>query len=187
LHLNGKRLEIPASPGNDKPSMQPPLLPIETLARVLRMARLDGMGALLIATFFALTAAAMGEIPGATMWLLVAGMGAVELHGMALLAAGRKRGINWVIASQYLLLLVVLAHCALRLGHYDPTAMRQALTEEMKSTLAQANYDEEDFLRAVYIGTYCAIAAGMLVYKLSLARYYHRRRAAVIAAVDGAV
>lgn len=167
--------------------MQPPLLPIETLARVLRVARLDGMGALLIATFFALTAASMGEIPGAVVWLLVAGTGAIELHGAALLRAGSQRGMNWLVASQYLLLLVVLAHCALRLTHYDPTAMREALTDEMKSTLAQANYDEEDFLRTVYVGTYSVIAGVMLIYKLCLARYYHRRREAVAAAVDEAV
>ena len=166
--------------------MQPPLLPIETFARVLRTARLDGMGALLIATFFALTAASIGEISGATVWLLVAGTGAIELHGVALLRAGGKRGMNWLVASQYLLLLVVLAHCALRLTHYDPTAMREALTDEMKSTLTQANYDEEDFLQTVYFATYAVIAGAMLIYKLSLARYYHRRRAAVIAAVDGA-
>ena len=167
--------------------MQPPHLPIETLARVLRLARLDGMGALVIATFFALTAASIGEIAGATVWLLVAGMGAIELHGVALLRAGGKRGLNWLIASQYLLLLVVLVHCGLRFAHYDPTAMRQAMTPEMRSTLAQANYEEEDFLRMVYVGTYSAIAATMLVYKLCLVRYYHRRRTAIHAAVDGAV
>ena len=166
--------------------MQPPLLPIETLARVLRMSRLDGMGMLMIATFFALTSAAMGEIAGATVWLLVAGAGAIELHGVGLLRQAEKRGLNWLVTSQYLLLVVVLAHCALRLAHYDPTAMREALTEEMKATLAQANYDEEDFLRTVYIATYAAIAGATLIYKLSLARYYQRRRPAITAALDGA-
>ena len=165
--------------------MQPPLLPLETLARVLGTARRDGTGVLLIATFFALTAASMGNIPGATVWLLVAGTGAIELHGGALLRAGGKRGLNWLVASQYLFLLVVLAQCALRLTHYDPAPMRAAMTDEMKSTLAQANYDEEDFLRTMYMATYSGVAVAMLIYKLSLARYFRRRRAAVIAAVDG--
>jgi hypothetical protein len=164
--------------------MQPPLLPTEALSRVQRIARVDGMGALMLATFFALTSAAIGDIAGAIVWLLVAGSGAIELHGAMLLREAEKRGVNWLIASQFLLLFVVLTLCAWRLTHYDPTALREALTDEMKSTLVQANYEEEDFLRTVYIVTYGATAAAVFVYKICLARYYLRRREAVCAALD---
>ena len=180
----GKRLELPRHSGNDKPSMQPPLLPIEALARVLRVARLDGMGVLMFATFFALTSAGIGDLPGAVVWLLIAGSGATELHGAMLLHQVQKRGINWLIGSQFLLLFVVLGYCALRLGHYDPTSLRAALTDEMKSTLAQARYDEEDFLRTVYMVTYGGMALAAMVFKLALARYYLRRREAVCAALE---
>lgn len=164
--------------------MQPPLLPAEALARVLRLARLDGMGVLMLATFFALTSAALGDFTGAVVWLLVAGAGAIELHGVVLLREAEKRGLNWLLASQFLLLLVVLGHCALRLAHYDPTAMREALTDEMKTTLAQAHYDQEDFLRTVYVTTYGALAGLTFLYKACLAFYYYRRRAAVAAALE---
>ena len=63
---------------------QPPLLPSETLMRVLRLAKLDGMGVLLLGGLFALMAASGGEKPFAIIGLLAAGAGAIELHGAAL-------------------------------------------------------------------------------------------------------
>ncbi|MEO6876510.1 MAG: hypothetical protein ABI222_16975 [Opitutaceae bacterium] len=162
--------------------MQPPLLPQETLYRVLRLARMDGLGVLMFATFFALTSAAMGDKTGVILWLLLGSAGAVELHGAMLLREFEKRGLNWIVASQFLLLAVVLGQCLLRLTHYDPTLMREALTDEMKTTLAQSNYDQEEFLHTVYLTTYSGIAAVFLLYKLGLALYFQRRRAAVTAA-----
>ena len=163
--------------------MQPPLLPDETLQRVLRLARADGLGVLIVATFFALTSAAIGDLTGAVVWLLVGGAGASELHGGVLLRGGEARGLSWIVASQFLLLFVVAVHCALRLSHYDATLMREALTPEMKATVAQAEIKEEDFLRLVYNTTYTAIAGVTLLYKGGLALYFHRRRQAVAAAL----
>jgi len=163
--------------------MQPPLLSEEVLSRVLRLARADGLGVLTFATFFAVSCAGVRDIPGAIVWLLVAGAGAIALHGVTLLREYEPRGLGWVVGSQYLFLAVVLAHCAMRLGHYDPTSLREALTPEMKTTLAQANYAEEDFLHTVYVTTYAAIAAAVFLYKISLAVYFQRRRAVVAAAL----
>ena len=164
--------------------MQPPLLPAEALQRVLRRARMDGIGVLILATFFALSSAALGDFPGAVVWLLVAGAGAIELHGAVLLQGVEPRGLNWLVASQLLFLVVVLVYCAVRLTHYDATVMREALTEDMKASLREANYPEEDFLRTVYLSTYAAMAGAVLVYKTVLALYFHRRRAAVTAALE---
>ena len=166
--------------------MQPPLLPTEALARVLRLARVDGTGVLMVATFFALTSAAMGEFWGAVVWLLVAGAGAVELHGGTLLRDAEPRGLNWLIASQFLLLLVVLGYCTLRLVHFDLAPIREALTDEMRASLREANYGEEDFLRVVYVTTYGVMGGLTLLYKGAVALYFFRRRAAVAAAVDAA-
>jgi hypothetical protein len=164
--------------------MQPPLLPDETLSRVLRLARSDGLGVLIVATFFALTSAAIGDFTGAVVWLLVAGAGAGELHGGVLLREAEARGLNWIVASQFLLLFVVAVHCALRLTHYDANLMHDALTPEMKATLAEASMKEDDFLRLVYNTTYTAIAGAALLYKGGLALYFHRRRPAVAAALQ---
>ena len=54
----------------------------------------------------------------------------------------------------------------------------------MKATLAQANYDQEEFLHTVYITTYAVMGGVALLYKGGLALYFHRRRASVTAAVD---
>jgi len=51
----------------------PPLLPEETLLRVLRVARLDGLSVLVIAGVFALISALAGDGVGAVVGLLVAG------------------------------------------------------------------------------------------------------------------
>lgn len=165
--------------------MQPPLLPDEALSRVLRLARADGMGVLMGATFFALSSAALGDFWGAVVWLLVAGAGAIELHGGTLLRDAEKRGLNWLLASQFLLLLVVLGYCALRLTHFDLAPIRAALTDDMKASLREANYDQEDFLQTVYVTTYLAMGAATLLYKGAVAFYFYRRRDAVAAALDG--
>jgi hypothetical protein len=164
--------------------MQPPLLPEEALARVLRLARADGTGVLMVATFFALTSAAMGDFWGAVVWLLMAGAGAIELHGGTLLRDAEPRGLNWLIASQFLLLLVVLGYCALRLAHFDLAPIREALTDEMRASLREANYAEEDFLRIVYVTTYVAMGAVTLLYKSAVAFYFFRRRGTVAAALE---
>ena len=145
------------------------------------------MGVLMGATFFALTSAAMGDFWGAVVWLLVAGAGAIELHGGTLLHDAEKRGLNWLLASQFLLLLVVLGYCTLRLTHPDLAAIREAMTDEMRASLREANYDEEDFLRIVYTTTYLMMGAATLLYKGALAFYFYRRRGAVAAALDAEV
>src|SRR5688500_10289645 len=90
---------------------QPPLLPAETLARVVRLARFDGTGALLLGSFFAIATALVRDIPFTAIGLLAAGAGAVELHGIALLRERQARGMSWIIASQPLLLIVILGYC----------------------------------------------------------------------------
>ena len=66
----------------------PPLLPEETLARVLHIARLDGWSVLGVAGLFALLAASIGDLRGAVVGVIIAGAGAGGLHGVALLRHG---------------------------------------------------------------------------------------------------
>src|SRR4051812_10242830 len=66
----------------------PPLLPHETLIRVLRLATLDGLVVLMIATAFALASALGRDFSGAIIGLLIAGGGATELHGVTLMRRG---------------------------------------------------------------------------------------------------
>ena len=102
----------------------PPLLPEETLIRVLRVARLDGLSVLVISGVFALVSALAGDGLGAVVGLLVAGAGAVELHGATLLEHGEPRGIDWLTGSQGFLLATIALYCALR---FLPLSMKRIL------------------------------------------------------------
>ena len=164
--------------------MQPPPVPGLVLRRVLWLARFDGLGVLWVATFFALTTAGIGDITGAGAWLILAGAGAIGLHGVGLLRGGQTRGVNWLVGSQLLFIAVVFVDCGVRLTHYDPTQLRAALTDEMKTTLVQAKFDPEDFLLLVWRTTYGLIALATLLYKGGLALYFHLRRPAVADALD---
>ena len=162
----------------------PPLLPEETLHRVLRMANYDGWSVLGVAGLLALASAAAGDYWGAGVGLIVAAAGAIELHGAALLRAGEVRGMNWLMASQPYLLTMVIGYCAVRLWNFDPSLLRAAMTDELRASLAQAGYGEEHFLRLVYATTYVALAVGTLIFQGGMTVYYYRRRAAVVAAIE---
>src|SRR5215213_5511646 len=145
-----KRLEIRGPHRNDKPSMQqPPLLPEETFARVLRLARFDGMGALVLGGMFALFAAAARDFPFAAIGLLASGAGAVELHGVALLRQGDPRGMRWLVASQPFLLAVILCYCALRLWLVEIPPVPETLRNLVALSAQQWGMSVEDYQRAI--------------------------------------
>jgi hypothetical protein len=161
----------------------PPFLPEETLPRVLRVARLDGMSVAFIAGLFALLAALAGDALGAVIGLLVAGAGAIELHGATLLVHGEPRGMNWLITSQVFLMATVTSYCGLRLLHPGLAPLLAAVTDEMKVSLATAGWTPERFVRFIYTTTYYAVAIVTLVYQGGMALYYYRRRESVARAL----
>jgi hypothetical protein len=163
----------------------PPLLPEETLRRVLRVANFDGMSVLAVAGILALASASVGDFYGAAVGLLVAAAGAIELHGAALLQAKESRGMNWLLASQPYLLAIVVGYCAVRLTNYDPTLLRRAMTDETRASLAEAGFSEEQFLRLANTLTFAVLAAVTLVYQGGMVIYYLRRRRAVFTATEG--
>src|SRR5437660_1598457 len=161
----------------------PPFLPEETLSRVLRVARLDGISVAFIAGLFAILAALAGDGLGAIIGLLVAGAGAIELHGASLLHHGEKRGMNWLIASQIFLLTTVIAYCALRLLHPGFGPLLAAVTDDMRASLETAGWTPERFVRFVYNTTYYAVAVVTFFYQGGMALYYFRRRRSVARAL----
>jgi hypothetical protein len=161
----------------------PPLLPDETLHRVLRVANFDGISVLAVAGTLALASASVGDFAGAAIGLLVAAAGAIELHGAGLLRSGEARGMNWLVASQPYLAAIVLGYCALKLTAYDVTVLREAMTSDLKKSLAESGYEEERFLRGLYLTVYVILAVSTLLYQGWMTAYYHRRRRAVAAAL----
>ena len=161
----------------------PPLLPEETLRRVLRVARLDGMSVLVIAGLFALISALAGDGLGAVVGLLVAGAGAVELHGAKYLEHGAARGMNWLVTSQLLLLATIIGYCGLRLLHPAVEPLRAAVTDDMKTQLEAAGWTQDAFIRFIYNTTYVAVAIVTFFYQGGMALYYLRRREPVAQAL----
>jgi hypothetical protein len=162
---------------------QPPLLPEETLLRVHRVARIDGLSILIVASVFAVLAAVGGDVVGAIVGLLVAGAGALELHGAALLTQGETRGMNWLVNSQLFLLLAILVYCGLRLLHPDFTLLRASVTDEAKASLTALGWTVDEFLKVMNTITCLVFALVSCFYQGGMAIYYFRRRAAVAKAL----
>jgi uncharacterized protein (TIGR04145 family) len=162
----------------------PPLLPEETLYRVLRVANFNGLSVLAVTGMITLAVASTGNYVGAGIGLAIAASGALELHGAGLLKAGNPRGMQWLIVSQPYLLVVILGYCALRLFHFDPAPLQAAMTDELRTAIAQAGYEEDVFLRNVYVATYVIFALVTFIYQGLMTLYYVRRRAAVTQALE---
>jgi len=158
---------------------QPPLLPEETLARVERLARFDGLGVLILSSFFAVMSALAHDIPFVIVGLLGAGAGAVELHGVALLKRYEPRGMNWIVGSQPFLLVVILGYCVLRLAHYEVPAVPDRLREMVTLGAQQWNLSVDEYFRMVNRLTAQIVAGVACLYQGGMTFYYWRRKAAV--------
>jgi len=162
---------------------QPPLLPEETLVRVLRLAKLDGMGSVVLGTVFALMAAGAQEAPFAVIGLLAAGAGAIELHGASLLQEGEERGMNWLIASQPFLLLVIWCYCGLRFVHFELPTLPEGMSEFATLGAAQWGMSVEAYFRLLNTITVSVLALVALIYQGGMTLYYWRRRRPVAQAL----
>jgi hypothetical protein len=162
---------------------QPPLLPQETLLRVLRLARFDGMGALVLGGMFALVAAAARDIPFAVIGLLAAGAGAVELHGAALLRQGERRGMNWLVASQPYLLTVIFIYCALRMWLVDIPPVPEAFQEMFAESARRWGMSVSEYQQALNRILALAVATVAVGFQGGMMVYYLQRRRPVLQAL----
>lgn len=162
---------------------QPPLLPAETLVRVLRLAKLDGMSVLLIAGIFALLAATAGDFTGAIVGLLAAGAGAVELHGASLLEEYEPRGINWLVGSQLFLLLSILVYCAVRMANLELPPVPDMFAPMIEASAQQLGMTREEYMTFVQRLGLQMVAIVSFFYQGGMAFYYYRRRGPVARAL----
>ena len=164
--------------------MRPPPLPSEILRRVLRMARFDGTCVLGIAGSCALISAAARDVTGAVVGLLVAGAGAVELHGMGLLRSGDSRGMRWLVTSQLGIMVSILGYAAARLSSPDVAALRKAVTPEIAEQIRLAGMGVDDFLSEMVKLVYFAVCLVTILYQGGMTLYYLRRSSAVARALE---
>jgi hypothetical protein len=170
-----------------------PPLPNEVLARVIITARRNGLSIVIVASLAALTKAAGREVLPAIAAVLAAGTGAMEMHAAGLLHNGMKRGLDWAIRAEMLLLLVILLYCGLRVAHPDLGPAREAfhLSLEMPfmkqqwAKMQQLGVTETEYVSLMYHLTYLVLAPLSLIYQGGMMVYYARRRRGVNAALSG--
>lgn len=163
---------------------QPPLLPAETLRRVIRVARTNGTSVLVIASLVALASAAGQDRFDTFIGLAVAASGALELHGTVLLGGGARRGLRWLLFSQFLLLVVMLGYTSYRMNHVDLSAMGQLFPEDrLRDLAAQQGESVAQFKLQLYVGTYSLVALGTVIYQGWMILYYGLRSGAIRAAL----
>jgi len=142
------------------------------------------MGVLVIAGTFALISALAGDFLGAIIGLLVAGAGAIELHGETLLLHGEVRGMNWLLGSQFTLLVCILSYCALRLVHVSLPPVPAEVAPVLESTAQQLGMTVEAYMLFVYRLVFRLVAGLTVLYQGGMMLYYWRRRRAVARALD---
>jgi hypothetical protein len=165
-------------------AQKPPPLPSEILARVLRLASVNGRIVMIVAATLAILHAAAYQATGAIVGCLVAGAGALELHGAGLLRAGEVRGVDWLVRSQLLLLATMLIYAAIQIVAPDLSQLDKVkFTPDMLQTLEQLQLTKEQFDRIRYAVFYATVGLVTLIYQGTMAVYYHRRRPAIAAAL----
>jgi len=169
--------------------MRPPPLPAKVLARVLSVATFDGRTVLFIAGTLGLLSALGGDWYGALVGTLIAGAGAVELHGASLLRSGEARGLDWLVRSQLLLLNLILVYVAIQVVLLYRFGLNGIFSQEVIDALKSAGLSNDEQGRAVVKlvrGGYAAVGALTLLYQGSMALYYRRQRAVIRQALEQA-
>ena len=163
---------------------QPPLLPQEVLARVVRLSQMNGRSVLYAAAVFAILGALDRDFIGAGGALIVAGAGAMEVHGSTLLTHRDTRGSNWLVGSQLVCLAGLLVYCVVRILIPQMLPMPEWVHPLEQENARQLGLTVPEFERKLYVAVFVLLAVGSVVYQGGLAVYYARRRAAVTRALE---
>jgi hypothetical protein len=122
---------------------------------------------------------------GAIVGCLVAGAGALELHGVGLLRTGYAQGMNWLVRGQLLLLATMLLYAAAQLMNFDATGVaRIPFATEQLNALKQMNIPTKRFVYFIHVIVYTTVGVVTLIYQGAMATYYHRRRKFVNLALE---
>ncbi|MDI1318699.1 MAG: hypothetical protein PSW75_00710, partial [bacterium] len=87
-------------------------------------------------------------------------------------------GMKWLIRSQMLLLGLILAYCASRLGSFDAENMLSNLTPDMEAMLKEAGLNRADIVPLVhqmFLALYISVALASIIYQGGLALYYRSK------------
>lgn len=167
-------------------AMKPPPLPEETLQRVLRLARGNGLSVLIIAGLGTLLSLALGDWVGVAVGAIVAFGGWTELAGRKELLRGDADGMRRLVRAQWIVLGAILVYCVTRMASFDADTALGNLTPDMRTQLAEAGIDVATILPLVkltFFSAYGMVTLVTLVYQGGMARHYRRRTDVVKAAL----
>src|SRR5882762_1336293 len=104
---------------SNRMTIPPPTPPQKALQRVRAISRINGWSVVIVAGLGILLALVLGDWLSIGLGLLVGGLGWMEVYGGRLLRQRDPEGMKWLVRSQMLLLGLILAYCASRLGSFD--------------------------------------------------------------------
>jgi hypothetical protein len=180
--------------------MKPQPSSADTLRRVIKIARFDGLSVLILSGLCTLGAIALGAWGSIGTGLLITAAGWSEWHGAKLLQRGRARGIGWLVRSQLYLLSIILLYVIGKMTSFDldPENVRLHI-QQMNPLFAQFTgrtiqeyledvgltvQDVPRLARTFFYAAFGTVALVTLIYQGGLALYYRRRTEAVYAALD---
>lgn len=161
--------------------MKPPPLPEEILRRVLRVAKADGLGLVIIAGLGTLLSLAMLDLIGAFVGAVIVYGGWTELAGRRQLLRGDADGVRRLVRSQLIVLNVILIYCARQIFSFDlETTLGQAssyftIMNELGFDLTPAMPLIRAYLPLGVYTFYGLVAALTLLYQGGMSLYYRRR------------
>lgn len=168
----------------------PPPLPADVLARVLRVASVDGRMLLILGGIFAALSALSSDGVGATAGCLATAAAMLELHGVSRLRLGDPDAIKWLIRSQLALFGIILFYSAARIATFDAEQMQALLTPDLVESFRNAGLGEDEIMpmvKSVYRFMYLLVGLIALFYQGGMAWYYHQRREPIRTALQADV
>lgn len=157
----------------------PPPLPPAVLQRVLSIAQLDGITVTVVAGLGLVVAGGMRDITGLSVAAMILLAGLIELLGVRKLRRRDLRGLNLLVRSQLLLLLVIWGYVGLQLLRGSGAILDTVLTPDRMHQLARLGVDSrqlKELIRQLLPMTYIVVALATLVYQGGLAWWYRRQR-----------
>ncbi len=154
----------------------PPLPPPDPMRRVVRLALFDGWSVAIVAGLGGLLSAALADLIGTLVGIVITSAGIIELQGVDLLRRSDPRGMTRLITSQLMIMGSLLAYCAFQLAHPQIAALRAQVGPLVEQQIADAGLDLNETLTQLYRTLYYAVALTTTLYQGGMTLYYLRRR-----------
>jgi len=170
-----------AAPSAPQPSAE------QTLAKVLKISRLNGWSIAIVAGVCTLGSLAFGNLVGGLVGLLATGAGVMEIRGNRMLQRRDLVGLKWLVQAELFLLAVLATYAITRLVSFDREAVLANITPDMQALFKQAGIETADIVplvRTMFFAIYGSVLIVTFIYQGGMALYYRRRSALVAEGIE---